>query len=1095
MPDSTNGSVADLYATLGMDLAPLGAALQESQVMIKGTATEMSVSLKEMQTVIDQMAEENGIAFGRVASAADVVSVAVAELAAKGATAAEAITSVNVALNDQIRKEAVMAEIQSAVLADAERGRQGEIASAQARIALRKEEFTAMQVGYDQEAAYRARMNASIADSDGQRIALQTQLREEELAAIRLTNAGLEQEMAIRAKMAEADAASELSRLGLISQLQAAEIESNIARADEEATAVAIMSAREKEYTALWLKLLAERDAADAASNGGRIGLRVTPGGISPRGYLSPTGGVIAAAAAAFGAYEIGSITVKAGEAAQATQNLADRLTITWQQARELEQIAQLTNVQITGLAQSAVHLAEALEEGDGKGRKTAAVLDSIGVSGSSAGELLLNFLKHLSQISDETERMDLLHQVFQRQSQALVPLVKNLDGLQGVVTSLGPNLDDNLVKRLLDSNQAVEKLSISWAKFKENLAVGLPGQTASWFMDSINAWLATFNKPSQTNWLGLPTAGSRFGMSPAELLQSDSMPKITVGKSFPKSPLSKETDKDIEARNRIAMITLESERRTALDLIDMEEARVKTLAKIQEISGQEELDKLLALELRKEDIKKDFAQRSLDLEETKDTPARAAKMVAIATEAESHRALISQKFADDEAVREFQKHERMLEQVREFNRKLDEYESQQAKKKSTELDREEHAGQAAIKKSLDQRLQDAKDFNQFMEIIGADMVAKDLQRVQKHQEAVQSLSIHVQKLIFQDEDAMNRGLKTSSVAVLEAMRQTEAEIRAVASGLADLIVDGGKFGDTMTKATKQIIKTIIIDLVQVGFGALLRTIFNTGSALNELGRKLESVFGIGQKRPLPYGGGFGIGDAGGPTGMGTPTWMEQNTGAIEKSTEQIGKDTAAAIKDTTATISNTSVEGESTRRTGANTSATEENTQRGQQPNTTATEKNTAAIEQLTTGLGQNTAAESANTVATNANTLAIISLTAAVWADVFADGGGKAGGIAQQFLGGGGGGFGGNNGGYDPFGGYDWSWLYNLPVGGGGGGDEGGDGSGDPFSGIYSGQPARNAAIDMRGSHFYAEATEAQTTRMLTKVTDKLRLNRIRV
>jgi hypothetical protein len=345
------------------------------------------------------------------------------------------------------------------------------------------------------------------------RAGLAARLRAEELAGqaaqIKATEAGLAQEAAYRKAVNEQRIASDLEASRLKAQLTQQEIEANILRANEESQAVAIMAAREREYTAMYLGLLEERDAATKAEIAERIllanqyaqaevqaaaiakeaqmstsglGLRLTGSGIQPRGYLGAGagGGLLAAGAAAFGLYEIVKITEAAADAARETQNLADKLNISWEQARNLEQGARLAGISIGGLSQSAFHLAEALEDAGGSGRKTAQALESMGVTGSNSGELLLNTLKALSQIGDETQRVDKLHEVFQRQSQALLPYVKSMDDLNKLISTMSQNLKGHLSKELTDAARSFTELGIAWDKFKERIATGPVGKAAA---------------------------------------------------------------------------------------------------------------------------------------------------------------------------------------------------------------------------------------------------------------------------------------------------------------------------------------------------------------------------------------------------------------------------------------------------------------------------------------------------------------------------------------------------------------------------------------------------------------------------------------
>lgn len=353
---------------------------------------------------------------------------------------------------------------------------------------------------------------------ENDRVSLSNRLRAEELAGQRVqtqaTEVGIEQEAAYRNAAIAERATSEASYTGLVTQLRAEEVAAAQVAADEqvalanliavgEARAGALALAAKEAEIAAKIKLAnqyadaAERTALiekEAQLSTSGLGLRLTSSGISPRGFIGSgsSGGLLVAGAAAFSAYELVKMTEATADAARTTQNLADRLNIAWEQARGLEQGARLAGVEIGSLQQSAFHLAQALEEGGGAGKKTADALESMGVTGRTSGELLLNFLTNLSKIGDETKRIDLLHDVFQRQSQQLLPYVKNLSDLNALVSQLGPNLNENLSAKLESAAHSFSELGIAWDKLKEKAASGILGTITLKLVTGITSALNT---------------------------------------------------------------------------------------------------------------------------------------------------------------------------------------------------------------------------------------------------------------------------------------------------------------------------------------------------------------------------------------------------------------------------------------------------------------------------------------------------------------------------------------------------------------------------------------------------------------------------
>jgi len=222
------------------------------------------------------------------------------------------------------------------------------------------------------------------------------------------------------------------------------------------------------------------------------------------------------AAMAAIGK-ELFSLVEEFGKAAEATQNMADRLNLTWRETRDLEQMATIAGVSISGLQRASVRMAESLDETSEAGQKTAAVLRQIGVSGNDSGELLKSFLQRLSQIPDDTQRIELAFKVMGRGAQEMLPLIKNLDELKKAVHELGPAIDSELAKNLTASDDALDKLSLAVKNFEEELAARVaPAVTA--VADALR------NLIVQTSQLAIETVNSAKALVeliPAELLSN----------------------------------------------------------------------------------------------------------------------------------------------------------------------------------------------------------------------------------------------------------------------------------------------------------------------------------------------------------------------------------------------------------------------------------------------------------------------------------------------------------------------------------------------------------------------------------------------
>jgi hypothetical protein len=207
---------------------------------------------------------------------------------------------------------------------------------------------------------------------------------------------------------------------------------------------------------------------------------------------IGPIGAVALGATAAF--LELGSavfgLVKEFGAAAEQTQNMADRLNLSFQATRDLEEMAQIAGVSITGLQQASFRLAESLEGTSANGIKVAKALGDIGVAGETSGELLTGFLQKLAEIPDDTKRIALAHEVLGKSSQQILPLIKNYAELQEAVKSLGPQIDENMAKKLTAADDALDKLSISWSRFKQNIAV-FAAPAVQGFVDTLTAFVA----------------------------------------------------------------------------------------------------------------------------------------------------------------------------------------------------------------------------------------------------------------------------------------------------------------------------------------------------------------------------------------------------------------------------------------------------------------------------------------------------------------------------------------------------------------------------------------------------------------------------
>jgi hypothetical protein len=200
---------------------------------------------------------------------------------------------------------------------------------------------------------------------------------------------------------------------------------------------------------------------------------------------------VAAAGAAAFSAAAVAitHLVLEEGAAAEATGNLAARLNLSFEETKQLSEMAQIAGISVESLGRVSMRLADALEDPAGAGKKVAEALDKMGIQASNSGDALRQLLEKLAEIPDATERINKAHEIMGRGAIQLEPLLRNYSELKTAVESLGGQLSGDMVKSLQQADDAADKLGISWAHLKENLAATFaPAVTAG--LDTLTHFL-----------------------------------------------------------------------------------------------------------------------------------------------------------------------------------------------------------------------------------------------------------------------------------------------------------------------------------------------------------------------------------------------------------------------------------------------------------------------------------------------------------------------------------------------------------------------------------------------------------------------------
>ena len=287
MPNrSTTGSVADLFATLGLDASPLADEVVSVKALIQGFAGDAIVSLKSIQQSIDATATQMGVSLGQAATGATVVAEALTQMMISGQSAKASLLGLNVAVNDMVEGEARAAAAMNEI--------EAQISSNEAkRLAVMKEVAIAEKAAsearilrFNQEAQASAQAAAIDQATADARI-----LSANQMAAGEARAAAIEEELAnARVAFANEVAAGTARAEAMQTEAVDAAVKARILRYNQEAEAEMRAAAIRK-----------EAEAADSIPV--RLGLRAGPGGVSPT-VGSGASGLIAGGVAVIAGYE-----------------------------------------------------------------------------------------------------------------------------------------------------------------------------------------------------------------------------------------------------------------------------------------------------------------------------------------------------------------------------------------------------------------------------------------------------------------------------------------------------------------------------------------------------------------------------------------------------------------------------------------------------------------------------------------------------------------------------------------------------------------------------------------------------------------------
>ncbi len=183
--------------------------------------------------------------------------------------------------------------------------------------------------------------------------------------------------------------------------------------------------------------------------------------------------------AATLGAKALFDFVDAQGQSAQQTFNMAQRLGLSAGQMKQLEVEARIAGVSTQSLGMAARYLSQALEDSSGSGKRSAAVLKSLGVSMQTAsgqareeGQVLLETLDALSKVESQTKRTADAVGAFGRGGYKDVQnLVAEYKELNQAARDLGAADTTDLIEKLKSGEEQINKMKTAFDLFLQKLA------------------------------------------------------------------------------------------------------------------------------------------------------------------------------------------------------------------------------------------------------------------------------------------------------------------------------------------------------------------------------------------------------------------------------------------------------------------------------------------------------------------------------------------------------------------------------------------------------------------------------------------------
>ncbi len=164
-------------------------------------------------------------------------------------------------------------------------------------------------------------------------------------------------------------------------------------------------------------------------------------------------------------------------QGARATVDSSERLGMSVQETRDLQNEAKLAGVNFNVLESSVRTLSSALEDSSGPGKRAFEGIQKLGISTITSsgdvremGPVLLEVIDRLSEMPDKTLRAAEAEAILGRSAKEILPLIEKHRELRDELAALGLSSDENLVKKMSEVETKFAAVGIAYDNLKLRL-------------------------------------------------------------------------------------------------------------------------------------------------------------------------------------------------------------------------------------------------------------------------------------------------------------------------------------------------------------------------------------------------------------------------------------------------------------------------------------------------------------------------------------------------------------------------------------------------------------------------------------------------